>query len=317
MAEDPLHDIIEAIRARLKAELDTQLTTVAERHQQDLEEQRSRVEAEAQTRFASQLQAARAEAEQRASAAAVTEPRAGALLQSLRAIDAASSISDVLDAISRAAASSGTSRTALFVANGSQLDEWRADGSTSARSIDTSGSEAGVVAEAVRGRRGVRKDGSECAFPLVLDGTAVGVLHAAADARGDGTTAWADSVEVVARYGAARLGCLTALRTAQARQWLADAAPAWSAATTRQQEDTPASARRYARLVVSEIKLYNESAVQEGRSRRDLLVRLGPEIDRARRLYEARVPAVVPGRSGYFQQELVQTLAGGDPSLLG
>jgi hypothetical protein len=68
---------------------------------------------------------------------------------------------------------------------------------------------------------------------------------------------------------------------------------------------------------VSEIKLYNETEVQEGRSRRDLLARLGPEIDRARRLYEERVPAVVAERSGYFQQELIQTLAGGDPSLLG
>jgi hypothetical protein len=78
-----------------------------------------------------------------------------------------------------------------------------------------------------------------------------------------------------------------------------------------------ASARRYARLLVSEIKLYNESAVMEGRSRRDLLVRLGPEIDRARRLFEQRVPASVAGRADYFQQELIQTLAGGDPSLLG
>ena len=47
-------------------------------------------------------------------------------------------------------------------------------------------------------------------------------------------------------------------------------------------------ARRYARLLVSEIKLYNESAVRTGRERRDLLVRLRPEIDRARRLYEER-----------------------------
>ncbi len=108
------------------------------------------------------------------------------------------------------------------------------------------------------------------------------------------------------------------MRTTQARQLLAESALRTSdSIAAANQEDTTASARRYARLVVSEVKLYNESAVQEGRNRRDLLTRLGPEIDRARRLYEERVPASVPDRSAHFQQELIQTLAGGDPSLLG
>jgi hypothetical protein len=68
---------------------------------------------------------------------------------------------------------------------------------------------------------------------------------------------------------------------------------------------------------VSEIKLYNEAAVKAGRERRDLLSRLRSEIDRARRLYEERVPATTGARSQYFHQELVQTLADGDPGLLG
>jgi hypothetical protein len=45
------------------------------------------------------------------------------------------------------------------------------------------------------------------------------------------------------------------------------------------------------------------------------MTRLQAEIERAQRLYEERVPA--PGEREYFQQELVQTLAGGDPGLLG
>ena len=77
------------------------------------------------------------------------------------------------------------------------------------------------------------------------------------------------------------------------------------------------SARRYARLLVSEIKLYNEAAVHDGRAHRDLQRRLGAEIDRARRLYEQRVPSAVADRGRHFQNELVQTLAGGDPTLLG
>jgi hypothetical protein len=127
----------------------------------------------------------------------------------------------------------------------------------------------------------------------------------------------------VARYGAAHLGYLTALRTAQARQWLANApaatgsAGADAAGASGATEEAVASAHRYARLVVSEVKLYNEAAVQAGRSHRDLVDRLGSEIERARRLYDERVPASVPGRADFFQQELVQILAGGDPSLLG
>ena len=77
------------------------------------------------------------------------------------------------------------------------------------------------------------------------------------------------------------------------------------------------SARRYARLLVSEIKLYNEAAVQIGRQKRDLLTRLKPEIDRARKLYAQRISPAVDSRGALFQQELVQTLADGDASLLG
>ena len=77
------------------------------------------------------------------------------------------------------------------------------------------------------------------------------------------------------------------------------------------------SARRYARLLVSEIKMYNEAAVQIGRQERDLLARLKPEIERARKLYSQRISPTVDSRSALFQQELVLTLADGDASLLG
>ncbi len=80
-------------------------------------------------------------------------------------------------------------------------------------------------------------------------------------------------------------------------------------------DDEAQGARRYAKLLVSEIKLYNEGAVRVGRERRDLSARLRDEIDRARRLYEQRIAASVPGREMYFQLELVQTLADGDQSL--
>jgi hypothetical protein len=77
------------------------------------------------------------------------------------------------------------------------------------------------------------------------------------------------------------------------------------------------AARRYARLLLSEIRMYNEPLIDAGRRSRDLLSRLGGEIDRARQLYEARVPSTMTGRADVFDQELVRTLADGDRNLLG
>lgn len=76
-------------------------------------------------------------------------------------------------------------------------------------------------------------------------------------------------------------------------------------------------ARRLARLLVSEIKLYNEDQVEEGRHNRDIYHRLKDDIDRSRQIYEERVHESVRGTTDYFQQELVRSLAGGDPRALG
>jgi hypothetical protein len=76
-------------------------------------------------------------------------------------------------------------------------------------------------------------------------------------------------------------------------------------------------ARRFARLLVSEIKLYNEQKVKEGRSQGDLYERLREDIDRSRQMYDKRVAPPVAARYDYFHQELVNTLAEGDPNKLG
>jgi len=76
-------------------------------------------------------------------------------------------------------------------------------------------------------------------------------------------------------------------------------------------------ARRFARLLVSEIKLYNEPKVKEGRSRSDIYDRLRDDIDRSRQMYDKRVAPPVAARHDYFHQELVNTLAEGDPAKLG
>ncbi len=76
-------------------------------------------------------------------------------------------------------------------------------------------------------------------------------------------------------------------------------------------------ARRFARLLVSEIKLYNEHHVLEGRENRDLYLRLKRDIDRSREMYEKRVSIQVSRRIDYFHDEIIRILGDNDPSTLG
>ena len=76
-------------------------------------------------------------------------------------------------------------------------------------------------------------------------------------------------------------------------------------------------AKRFARLVVSEIKLYNESKVNEGRRNKDIYERLKDDIERGRQMYTDRVPGNVRESTNYFFDELVRILAGGDTAALG
>jgi hypothetical protein len=76
-------------------------------------------------------------------------------------------------------------------------------------------------------------------------------------------------------------------------------------------------AKRFARLVVSEIKLYNEAKVAEGRRQKDLYERLKEDIERGRAMYQERVSPKVKDSTNYFVDELVRILAGGDASALG
>ena len=76
-------------------------------------------------------------------------------------------------------------------------------------------------------------------------------------------------------------------------------------------------ARRFARLLVSEIKLYNEGKVEQGRKNKDLYERLKEDIDRSRQMYDERIPEDVRKSSNYFYDELVRILADGDNAALG
>ena len=76
-------------------------------------------------------------------------------------------------------------------------------------------------------------------------------------------------------------------------------------------------ARRFARLLVSEIKLYNEKKVSEGRQAYDLYERLKEAIDRSREMYDKRVQPPVAAKFDYFHYEIVNALAEGNAERLG
>lgn len=248
------------------------------------------------------------------------------LLDGITAIDEARSLSDVLGRTA-SAASAHAPRAAVFVLNGPQLEEWRQPDREALANgvVRIQAPAAGVLGEAaLRRTTAITGHGigapafasldpsrQALAVPLLVGDEVVGALYADAGQDGPAETGWAGTVQILARHASARMALLTAVRTAEAVRLMR------SHGRGRPPEDGEQAARRYARLLLSEIKLYNEAAVQAGREKRDLLRRLEPEVDRARRLYGERIPASTPGRDACFQQELVQTLADGDASLLG
>ncbi|HYR91653.1 MAG TPA: hypothetical protein VE422_46810 [Terriglobia bacterium] len=76
-------------------------------------------------------------------------------------------------------------------------------------------------------------------------------------------------------------------------------------------------ARRTARLLVSEIKLYHEDELKVGRQNRDIYERLRKEIDQGREQYNQRVSPAALADHDYFHEELIRILCEGHGSLLG
>lgn len=76
-------------------------------------------------------------------------------------------------------------------------------------------------------------------------------------------------------------------------------------------------ARKIARLLVSEIKLYHEQELKEGRDSGDIYRRLQTEIDSSREKYTQRVPPAILGARDYFHEEVVRILGENDASRLG
>jgi hypothetical protein len=81
--------------------------------------------------------------------------------------------------------------------------------------------------------------------------------------------------------------------------------------------DTHRKAQRFARLLVDEIKLYNQAKVAEGRRNKDLYDRLKEDIDKSRSTFQKRYGNTAAASGDYFQREVVRSLAEDDNSVMG
>jgi len=81
--------------------------------------------------------------------------------------------------------------------------------------------------------------------------------------------------------------------------------------------DVHRKAQRFARLLVDEIKLYNQAKVAEGRRHKDLYDRLREDIDKSRGTFQKRYGNTAAAGGDYFHHELLRSLAEDDISIMG
>ena len=228
------------------------------------------------------------------------------LSAAFEAIDRARSLTDVLDTLLSSARAEAADAD-LWLIRAGRLHRWRA-----AASDDAGKDTPPLLEDGIR----LTISGVTVALLVTEPRTANDELHTA---NGERRTS---NLDLMTRYASRCLESLTAFKTARAltQHDHADRGSRSTGGAPRANDDPrseeDASALRYARLLVSEIKLYHEPAVIDGRRDRDLVTRLGGEIARARAMYEQRVPPHVRDRVDYFQDELIKTLANGDGSLL-
>jgi hypothetical protein len=109
------------------------------------------------------------------------------------------------------------------------------------------------------------------------------------------------------------------VEVASAASASAAAAPATDpfAGLSAEDADTHRKAQRFARLLVDEIKLYNQAKVSEGRRNKDLYDRLKEDIEKSRGTFQKRYGKTVAASGDYFQKEVIRSLAEDDLSVMG
>ena len=226
-------------------------------------------------------------------------------------------------------------RVALFVVKSGTIQGWQGIGfndndAVKKISLNTS---AGLVARAIQSR--VPTSGATSEFdhgflstfttpakdscvvlPLVVKDKVAALLYA------DGGTAPggvldASALSTLTRWAALWLE-VTALRKAGVvDDGQSQTAAAAAGASVAPEDDLHKKAKRFAKLLVEEIKLYNQPKVAEGKNNRDLYDRLKEDIEKSRATYDKRYGETPAASADYFNQELVRILADNDPQLMG
>ncbi|HLW53424.1 MAG TPA: hypothetical protein VKW06_11315 [Candidatus Angelobacter sp.] len=289
--------------------------------------------------FAAALPGLRAEIVRRASAELeLLAPAPGSsptdiLSAATAAIQEASSQADILRHLLEGEARFA-GRVALFVVKAGAIQGWQGIGFQDNEAVKKIGlnTSAGLVAKAIQSR--VAANGATSEFdsgflsqvtppandkcvvlPLVVKDKVAALLYA------DGGTARGGQLDASALSTLTRWAALwlevTALRKAGVTDDTQSAAGAGAAASAGPEDDLHKKARRFAKLLVEEIKLYNQPKVAEGKNNRDLYDRLKEDIEKSRATYDKRYAETPAASADYFNQELVRILADNDPSLMG
>ena len=229
--------------ARQREELEAALTqarhdgTLAvEKAMADAEAELVGVRSEHETAFTTVCAEAQEAATAFSQAVEVQLTVAARLLESVRALDGATSLTEVLDALTVSAAKEA-GRAAILVVKGDRLLGWRTAGfgplDREPRSIESSTSDVGALAAAVNtSRPAVLGSGSVLAapafsqlppdrpglaVPLLVAGRPVAVLYADTGEATPASSAWTSPVEVLVRHAGRCLEAMTVSRGAHAR----------------------------------------------------------------------------------------------------
>jgi len=238
-------------------------------------------------------------------------------------------------------------RVALFVVKGNAISGWQGIGFEENDAIKTLSIQtgSGLVGKAIQARnpaagsaqefdagfvRSMKPpaDGQCLVLPLVVKDKVAAMIYADAGTVPGGTLD-SSGLQALTRFAAIWLE-LAALRKAggsasaedvaqpQPAAAMAASAPASVPASSGSEEDElHKKARRFAKLLVEEIKLYNQPRVEEGRQHKDLYERLKVDIEKSRSTYDKRYAESAVASADYFTQELIRILADNDASLMG
>ena len=97
----------------------------------------------------------------------------------------------------------------------------------------------------------------------------------------------------------------------------AEAGPPDLSQLNEEEQNVHRDAKRFAKLLISEIELYSKVKVSEGRKNKDLYGSLKTDLQRSRQTYEKRFAKTQASRHDYLHDEIVRILANDDASILG